>query len=346
MKNNIYSWQGDLWQRLVSTKSRLPNALLLHGKAGIGKVHFGIALAQALLCEAPLESGDPCGKCISCGWFEADGHPDFRMIVPDAEAEASEAAEGAETARKKDKKASKYITVEQIRELSGFINLTTHRHGLRIVLIHPAEAMNAQAANALLKTLEEPPPGTLFILVSHQSQRLLPTVRSRCQKINAPLPDREGAAAWLREQGVAEAGSLLAQAGDAPLAALQLNEEGYQARRVQVFDQLGSPQRLDPLDLAEQGEKIGLACMLQWLQQWIHDLVGLRLTAQARFQAEPKAETIRLANTVNLIELFKYQQELVAAQRTVQHPLNQRLLLEQLLLSYWQITNPQKAEHV
>lgn len=331
----------------MSAKANLPNALLLQGRGGIGKLHLASTLAQALLCDAPLASGEPCEQCGSCGWFRAGGHPDFRSLEPEAKDAATDTAgEATDQAKPTDKKASQFITVAQVRELADFVNLTTHRNGMRIILIHPAEAMNPQAANALLKTLEEPPAGTLFILVSHHSQRLLPTVRSRCQKVDVPLPERGAASAWLREQGVTETGACLAQSGYAPLAALQLSSEDYQKSRDLVFARLGSPNELDPLSLAEQGEKLGLSWMLHWMQQWVYDLASTCLTARARYQSEPPQGMVRLAKTVNLIELFKFQQELLDAQRTLHHPLNHRLLLERLLFSYWQIVNRQEAAYV
>jgi DNA polymerase-3 subunit delta' len=177
----IYSWQNDIWRRLMSTKATLPGALLLQGRGGIGKFHLAYTLAQSLLCESPLDSGEPCEHCGSCHWFKIGGHPDFRLLEPEAQSTAAESTGETDQGKAADKKVSQFITVAQIRELADFVNLTTHRNGLRIILVHPAETMNVHAANALLKTLEEPPPGTLFILVSHQSQRLLPTVRSRCQ---------------------------------------------------------------------------------------------------------------------------------------------------------------------
>lgn len=347
MNHMIYPWQGDVWRQLMSSRACLPNALLLRGREGIGKFHLGKALAQSLLCDAPQPSGEPCGQCGSCGWFSAGGHPDFRLIEPEAQSTSSdEAGEASESSRSVEKKASQFITVAQIRELADFVNLTTHRNGLRIILINPAEAMNTHAANALLKTLEEPSAGTLFILVSHHAQRLLPTVRSRCRSIDIPLPDRGLAANWLKEQGVTETAPCLAQAGYAPLVALQLSDADHQKSRDQIFSQLGSPQTLDPLSLAEQGEKLGLGRMLHWLQQWIYDLASTSLAMRARYQVEATQEMIRLAKNVNLIELFKFQQELLAAQRTLQHPLNNRLLLEQLLLSYWQIANRPEGAYV
>lgn len=338
----IYSWQQDIWRRLMSAKANLPNAILLQGRSGIGKLHLGRILAQALLCETPLDSGEPCEHCGACDWFKTGNHPDFRLLEPPADA----AGETEEQSKSADKKASKFITVAQIRELADFVNLTTHRNGRRIILVHPAEAMNVNAANALLKTLEEPPPETLFILVSHHSQRLLPTVRSRCQKVSIPLPDRETALSWLREQGVSEAESCLSQSGCSPLAALLLSAEDYQLKRERVLDQLGDPTRLDPLALAEQCEKLELAWVLDWIQQWAYDLASINMAAQTRYRVDPPAQMIRLAKAVNLIELHQFQQELVVARRAVQHPLNNRLALEQLFLSYLQLINSQDAAYV
>jgi len=342
----IYLWQNDIWQRLMSTKTTLPGALLLQGRGGIGKFHLAYTLAQALLCESPLDSGDPCEHCGSCHWFKIGGHPDFRLLEPEAQSTAAESTGETDQGKAADKKVSQFITVAQIRELADFVNLTTHRNGMRIILVHPAEAMNVHAANALLKTLEEPPPGTLFILVSHQPQRLLPTVRSRCQKINAPLPGRAEALQWLRGQDVAEAEACLAQSGYAPLAALRLSTEDYQLKRSQILEQLGAPNRFDPLTLAEQGDKVELAWILNWMQQWVYGLASIGMAGQVRYQPELSAEMNRLAKAVNLIELFRFQQELLIAQRALHHPLNNRLVLEQLFFSYWQLVNRQDAAYV
>jgi len=346
----IYPWQKEIWQRLMLSKATLPGALLLQGREGIGKFHFAHTLAQALLCDSPLDSGEPCEHCGACHWFMIGGHPDFRLLEPEAQNtqadSTGEAAEQEPIKKVTDKKASQFITVAQIRELADFVNLTTHRNGMRIILVHPAEAMNVHAANALLKTLEEPPPGTLFILVSHQPQRLLPTVRSRCQKINAPLPGRAEALLWLRGQEVAEAEACLAQSGYAPLAAMRLSADDYQVKRGQFLEQLGAPDRFDPLALAEQGDKMELAWILNWMQQWIYDLASISMAAQARYQAEVSAEMNRLAKTVNLIELFRFQRELLIAQRSLNHPLNNRMVLEQLFFSYSQLVNRQDATHV
>ena len=126
----------------------------------------------------------PAASCLACNWFAQGNHPDFRLLQPEALAEEGEADDGKESK----KKPSQQITIEQIRGLDEFLNVGTHRGGLRVVLVHPTEAMNRNSANALLKTLEEPAPSTLFLMVSNEPNRLLPTIRSRCQAMPVPLP--------------------------------------------------------------------------------------------------------------------------------------------------------------
>src|SRR5256885_5283861 len=172
---------GKIGPRL---RERLPHAILLQSGEGLGEFEFAQACAQSLLCEDPRPGERPCGACHACDWFSLGNHPDFRLIVPESMApESSE--EGAEPAKKK----SEQIRIEQVRELAGFLAVGTHRAGLRVILIYPADAMNANTQNALLKSLEEPPPGTVFLLVSTQIDRLLPTVRSRCARFALPPPD-------------------------------------------------------------------------------------------------------------------------------------------------------------
>src|ERR1700681_1752344 len=161
-------WHEHVFQRLIANKATLPHALLLRGPRGIGKLAFARALAQALLCEVPAENGRSCGACRACAWFETGSHPDYRQIEP--ESESTDSADG--------EKKSNAISVDQIRALPDFINLSSHRGESKVVVINPAEMLNVNAANALLKNLEEPPPRTYFMLVTHRPHQLLPTIKS------------------------------------------------------------------------------------------------------------------------------------------------------------------------
>ena len=182
--SSVYPWQQADWQRLQQMRERLPHAILFHGAEGTGKVAFAERFAASLLCEQPLDNGHACGACESCGWFAQYGHPDYRRVRPDAlETDGGDDAEADDSAAKKSSKTpSKDIRIEQVRALAAFMNVSTHRSGLRVVLLYPAEALNSASANALLKTLEEPPPDTVFLLVTDRIDRLLPTILSRCRK--------------------------------------------------------------------------------------------------------------------------------------------------------------------
>ena len=168
----IYPWQADDWSRLQQLRSHWPHALLLHGQAGIGKLRFAQHLAQGLLCEAQQPNGEPCGHCAACGWFSQGNHPDYRIVVPDAlaaergPASADDSADKADKADgdegRKTRAPSKEIRIEQVRALLDFSGVGSHRGGMRVVVLYPAEALNVAAANALLKTLEEPPAGVVF----------------------------------------------------------------------------------------------------------------------------------------------------------------------------------------
>ncbi len=203
-----------------------------------------------------------------------------------AESVTDAGTESGSASAKSRKKPSKQISVTQIRELADFINISSHQNGYKIILIHPAEAMNPAAANALLKNLEEPPPQVLFILVTHQAQHLLPTIRSRCRQIAMPAPDPAIATAWLKQQGVKEPEVCLASAGYAPLAALEFNDDSYLERHGAFIRQISSPGNFNPIILAEEMQKSDLATVVNWLQKWCYDLMSFRMTGKIRYHPD------------------------------------------------------------
>ncbi len=160
---SAFPWHREALAAILSERERMPHALLVQGPSGIGKVEFARALAQGLLCESP-RAGLACEACSACHWFSQSNHPDYREIVPEASEESDD--EALEDSARADAKKSLVIKVDQIRAVADFISLTTHRAGFRVLLVRPAEAMQAAAANALLKTLEEPPPATVIALVA------------------------------------------------------------------------------------------------------------------------------------------------------------------------------------
>lgn len=326
-----YNWHDELWGRLVQTRSRLPHALLFKGQEGTGKLDFTVALAHALLCQSPLPSGHACGTCASCNWLAQSHHPDFRLLSPEQESDNEEGST-ATNSRK-----SQQISVAQVRELSTFLELSSHQSGgYRIVLIHPAEALNPASANALLKILEEPPAGVIFLLVSHQPQRLLPTILSRCHKIDMPVPPQEIALDCLKQQNVKDAEKHLAYAGGSPLLALRQASENTGALE-DIAKLLAHGAKLDPFGTATLCARQGMAVAVQALQKWIYDLADMRLTGDIRYHAPYRNALQALAKSVDLSLLFELQRKLDQAKKSASHPLNSELQLENLLLQYTQI---------
>ena len=307
-------------------RPRLPHALLLHGREGVGQFELALAFAQFLLCENP--NGKACGGCAACGWFEQGNHPDFRLLQPESLADEEE---GGEAPADSKKKKSIQIRIEQVRDLQRFLAVGTHRAGLRVIVLHPADSMNVPTQNAVLKALEEPPPDTLFLLVTSQPHRLAATIRSRCQGIAVPLPDRALAAAWLKEQGVEDPGSLLALAGGAPLSAARLAQSDTVRRR--LVEQLGDA-RFDPLIAAdyclgvEPGEIVG------WLQRWVYDLLSLKLAGTVRYHVADDRAVRAMADRCDASGAAALLRRLARARGLAQHPLNARLFVEDLLIGY------------
>jgi len=297
--------------------------LLLHGPRGIGKRAFAADLAKWLLCEAPSEEGG-CGHCKSCAWFEQGGHPDFKLLEP-----ASEASREDEPT----KKGGKHITINEIRELGDFLGLVSHQGGWRVVLIQPAELLNAAAANALLKTLEEPPANVLIVLVSHQPRRLPATVRSRCRKLAVGLPPREQAHTWLLAQGMREQMTLLDEVGGAPLLALECAEPERLTRRGRFLGALAKP-TADGLSRQAQESQQRVEECWGWLTRWLYDLLAIQAGGSVRYFPDSEPALRKLAAKAGAAALWQCQQEVVAAGRWLRHPLNGQLLLESWLLRY------------
>lgn len=219
-------WHAEHWQRLQSRVAReaLPHALLLCGPAGLGKRAFLQRFVRGLLCER-AEAGDACGQCRACLLLAAGTHPDLV---------------GLSFGLRKDGVQRSEIVVDQIRELSARLAMASQFGGWQVAVIDPADAMNTAAANALLKTLEEPSQRTLLLLVADAPWRLPQTIRSRCQRIEFQLPTRADALAWLAAQAVAEPAVALDAAGGNPGLAQAWAEQGALARRQAVRKDLAA----------------------------------------------------------------------------------------------------------
>jgi DNA polymerase-3 subunit delta' len=335
----LYPWQGDDWRQLQRLQQRLPHALLFHGAAGIGKSHFVEQFAQSLLCESRQSSGEACGVCGSCTWFVQHNHPDYRLVRPEAledEGEGSDGgeADGAAAKSKASKTPSKEIKIDQVRALADFMNISTHRQGKRVVVLYPAEALNTAASNALLKTLEEPPADTVFLLVSNSLDRLLPTILSRCRKVALAKPEPAVALAWLAAQGVTDAESALAEQGGAPLAALREAQSGEREELAPYLQFLAAPSIDGALKTADKFQKTPLTQLVALSQRWLYDLFSCQMTAAIRYYPRQQAALAALAARVDRSRLLAALQAIGERRAIADHPLAPKLFIEDMLLDY------------
>jgi DNA polymerase-3 subunit delta' len=291
------------------------HALLVHGAPGIGALEFGLVLAQARLCEA--NSGPrPCGRCASCRLVQSRSHPDLKLRVPEDLALAI----GWPIVFDEKRKPSRQIRIDEVREAIDWIVTTPARAGAKVLVIHPAEAMNETAASALLKTLEEPPASAQIVLLAAEPGTLMPTVRSRCQQVVLPLPSPEAALGWLAAEGVADAAVMLAGAGGRPLDALALARSGVTGA---IWASL-------PRSVA-RGQPGALAGwpvprVVDALQKLCHDAMVVAVGGAPRFfpdDAVPAHASLQALRT--------WQRSLLRVSRDADHPWSEPLLVESLV---------------
>lgn len=343
----LYPWQSAAWHQFHALRDRMPHAILLHGPQGIGKADFAEYLAKSVLCEAPLAEHHACGQCPSCVWIGQMNHPDFRRVRPETlEEEGAEDATGSESGgaggaeggegkkSAKSKTPSKEIKIDQIRALADFMNIATHRQGLRVVVLYPAESLNLMAANALLKTLEEPPPATLFLLVTHRPDRLLPTILSRCRQFALHAPSRDMALAWLQQQGVPNAADYLAEEGGAPLLAKQMALDGGREEIDWFLQQLEQPSVETALRIADKLQKAPVSPLLLWLQRWLYDLLSCKLAGTIRYYPRQQKALTVLAKNIDLARLLHVIKIINQRRAIVDHPLAPKLFIEDMMLDY------------
>lgn len=331
INNGLYPWQDETWKLLTNDKKRMHHALLLKGQAGIGKLEFAIYLAKSLLCNNPSIDHQACNACPSCGWFDQDNHPDIRQITPENDIDK----EVDSVSKSKTSKKSQ-ISVAQIRSLGDFLSLSSHqKSGIRIVLIYPAESLNSASANALLKMLEEPPADLLFILVSHQPHKLLPTILSRCQKIDMPVPSQEIALDWMEQVGIENAIEKLRYAGGSPLIAISQDEEGALMKVLAL--ELVSGKKLNIFNVASTLVSISMESAINALQKWTYDLMLCVNINQVRYHPQYLSEIKRLSTNVIVPQCHAFQEKLNDAKKNSAHPLNQELQIESILLHYTQM---------
>jgi DNA polymerase-3 subunit delta' len=214
------------------------------------------------------------------------------------------------------------------------MNISTHRQGLRVVVLYPAEALNMPSSNALLKTLEEPPPGTVFLLASNGLDRLLPTILSRCRKFALPMPDHNAALAWLQAQGVQDADGWLREQGGAPLAALAQAETGSREELDLLLQILAQPSVDAALRAADKLSKAPLASLVAWQQRWLYDVFSYKLSGAIRYYPRYRQQLAALAGRVHTAKLMQVIKSTNERRAVADHPLSPKLFVEDMLLDY------------
>ncbi|UDG83039.1 DNA polymerase III subunit delta' [Candidatus Vallotia lariciata] len=343
----LYPWQYDDWRRIQVLREHWIHALLLHGQAGIGKMNFACELAQGLLCEQPSNSALACSECAACTWFLQRNHPDFRLVCPEvmttqlntnAHKNSNNnriSEDTAGTSSKKFKSLSKEIKIEQVRGLLDFCSISPHRGGRRVVILFPAEALNVVAANALLKTLEEPPSGVLFLLVSADVKRLPKTIVSRCRQWFLAMPNAASALDWLRSQSISNPAVALAEAGGAPLAALTIAHDGYAPLKRCLLEQLSAGLNCDPFSCCEALQKAPMSLVLGWLQRWIYDLLTIQMSGGEPRYFPACRETLKhLAQNAEPFQVAQCLKRITQQRAAEQDSLNSRLVFEGLFIYY------------
>lgn len=320
-----YPWHAEAWQHLVTARAsgRLPHALLLAGPAGLGKSAFARRLSDALVCTQPDDNGDACGSCRACQLSAAGSHPDQSWIVPE--------------------EPGKLIKIDAIRQLIASGVLAAQDAGLRVFVLDPAEAMNRPAANALLKTLEEPVSSSLLILVSSYPHRLSATVLSRCQRVRFRIPEEELIRSWLSRHAAQEdIDGLLAVSGGAPLAALQARDEAWleEGRRVTAELAALADGRSNPLEIVEKWERRPLTLVFDTMQRCLFDLIRLGnglIEGKAYFPAL-RDDLQSLGRGLELKFLYHLHDALLGLERDTVRNLNEKMMLEHLANQWFQIT--------
>ncbi len=300
------------------------HALLVHGNDGVGMLPFALTLAQAWLCESEARGPAalrPCGRCGSCHLVQSHLHPDLQVLMPEvlrrqhAWLRVDDKPEGDDK-----RKPSKQIRIAEVRSVIDWVFKTSARGRGKVVVLHPAEALNVQAANALLKTLEEPPPGTRLVLTTSDPALLLPTVRSRCQHVRLAAPPAAEAQAWLAEQGVVQGDVLLAASSGRPLDAWALSQGGVQAEQWRALPAAVARGQAGAL----QGWP--LPRVLDALHKLCHDAMAAASGATPRYFPPGSVPA-----GASMAALSAWSLELGRVTRHDDHPWNEGLMLDALL---------------
>lgn len=333
----LYPWHRFHWNTLMAARvaKRMPHALLLVGPVGMGKRAFASKLIQALSCEQPQGDGQGCGSCSGCYLQQVGNHPDHITLLP--------------------REGKQVISVEQVRQIHDRLALKAKRSRFKTVIIFPIEGMTLNAANSLLKVLEEPSGETVIILISSAFSQVPITIRSRCQRLWFTPPQRQEAQIWLQQHLLPpqdlDLMSLLTLVGGAPLRALEYVEQGFLSRRKLLIKDLFflAKEKTDPLDIVQNCLKDELGEPLYWMSTLIGDMIRIKngVSVQLLINCDI-ADLLQLfARRTQVSVLFafleKIERDLWLLKKQIS--INPQLLLEKLLIDWFLYFNEAHCEY-
>ena len=319
---HLLPWHESTWQYLVGQRNigKLPHALLIKGMSGVGKSVLAKNLALLLLCQKSLNKLEPCGECGACILLQADNHPDLILIQPE--------------------EPGKTIKIDQIREVIAELNNTSHQGGMKIVIIESAELLNIAAANALLKTLEEPAANTFIILISAYPMLLPATIRSRCQILSIKTPEYSVARDWLQKEAQdLDVELILSLAENAPLKALSFIHNDFLQKRQEFFDSLYAlgEGRMSSIQMTTKTLSWGLDNLIMAFMYIVNDLIKLKLAATKNIINQDQREKLnRYVDKISMDKLLVYKDHLYKLRAYLMRKinLNQQLVMENLIIGW------------
>jgi DNA polymerase III subunit delta' len=338
----MYSWHKNLLEELRVSSGKPGQAQLWISQPGDDLVGLAIAYAQLLLCETPLPDHAACGQCKACLWVQAGNHPDMRRLQPLAQELANqgvddEAPQAPAADEAGGKKASDQIRIDQVRALDSFFSIGGHRGSRRVVVVDPAHRLNVEAANALLKILEEPPAGMLFLLLTDAPHLLPATVRSRCVSRSVPGPSREQLHQWLMTQyGLepAQAEHIVGSSYGQVSLAMHYADPAMAALYRQAVELISRVPDTDAIKAGEQLQAIAPVLWVPLLVAWCEDLMAVCHGLPGKRFPSQAGRIKDLARGIEPWRLAGFCQWLQREQALVRFPLNARLFTERILLQY------------
>ena len=346
----LLPWQHETWSRIAESFDRLPHATLLSGSEGIGKFQLASRLAMVLLCDR--DEPHPCGDCRGCRLFTASTHPDLHVITSEVMLDSMDSVLTAYSerylddsrARSKRKTVRTTILISQIRSLINEANTAAHISRNKVFVIAPVDAMTTSASNSLLKILEEPAPNNFLILVTENSQNLLPTIASRCQNIRMSNPDFEDAEQWLVQEGLNQQEiDAIKATGRGPLLGLRnarssvlLESKNFLEK---VIQNLIGTSNEDAVMIAEQGLKLGENECLYELHQLVSDLIRMNLTGRSQSKYS-KANLLDVASRIDPRSLFSIYDLIGQLRQQIREgALDKTLAIEDVLLVFGSVVS-------